>query len=256
MPILSADESKNLSTQEFLRMQSCEDTHWWYQNLNQLTLDALHRFVPSSYSSLLDVGCGTGRTLNLIRSHFPALQTYGVDYSETGTQFSAAQKSYPSIVQGSGDHLPFDSESFDVVICLDVLYIQSIDEAHCLQEIFRVLKPKGICLFNVPAFNWMQSSHDKAVKTRERYTRAQLRAKLLAAGFKIEKLVYWNFFLFPFMAAYRMGKRLRSAPASDLEGMTPALAHLFLTQILKFERWLSRFIFFPFGSSVFSVVSK
>ena len=109
---------------------------------------------------LLDLGCGEGRhsisaylladadivgldlgmqDLQTARSR---LQDFSVDANKAG---------YCAFIQGTGHTLPFADNSFDHVICSEVL--EHIPEyASFLQEIQRVLKPGGLFAVSVPRF--------------------------------------------------------------------------------------------------------
>jgi hypothetical protein len=103
---------------------------------------------------------------------------------------------------------------------------------------------------------------DHSVLSREvrRYDRAELRAKLEAAGFEIVRLTYTNAALLPPMAVARGIQRLRGLKA---EGQTqqeitvpPAPINALLTGVLKMEGvWLKAFDL-PFGSSLLCLARK
>jgi SAM-dependent methyltransferase len=99
--------------------------------------------------------------------------------------------------------MPFGSAEFDIVVSADVLCHKSVDPTTALSEIRRVLKPGGTIILNMPAFQWMYSTHDIHVHTRERVTAQQLRQWLKAAGFADVSTHYWNSILFPLMALRR-----------------------------------------------------
>jgi SAM-dependent methyltransferase len=70
------------------------------------------------------------------------LQDFSVDANKAG---------YCAFIQGTGHTLPFADNSFDHVICSEVL--EHIPEyASFLQEIQRVLKPGGLFAVSVPRF--------------------------------------------------------------------------------------------------------
>lgn len=107
-------------------------------------------FFPEKAGNVLDLGCGTCFYWPLLVKHCFRLE--GLDYSSI--LLSEAQKLIPhlnnarvNLKQGSGDVLPYESNSFDTVIALDVLHhIPNL--AGTLIEIKRVLKPNGI-FFNL-----------------------------------------------------------------------------------------------------------
>ena len=60
-------------------------------------------------------------------------------------------------MQGSVAHLPFEDESFEVVLSFDVLYcLEAPAEQSALQEMFRVLKPDGFAVINVAALEHIE----------------------------------------------------------------------------------------------------
>ncbi|BES64216.1 hypothetical protein SANA_06550 [Gottschalkiaceae bacterium SANA] len=100
-------------------------------------------------ASILDVGCGYGRTLNeLVLEGFE--QLIGVDFSSK--MIERGKSLYPELDLKTlkTPALPFPDESFDAVILFAVLTcIESNEEQIALlSEIHRVLKPAGIVLIS------------------------------------------------------------------------------------------------------------
>jgi 2-polyprenyl-6-hydroxyphenyl methylase / 3-demethylubiquinone-9 3-methyltransferase len=99
--------------------------------------------------SCLDVGCGGG----LLAEKFAKLgcQVTGVDPSEPslGTARTHAQQEGLEIqyLVATGEDLPFDDNSFDVIYCCDVLeHVDSVERA--IAEAARVLKAGGLYLYD------------------------------------------------------------------------------------------------------------
>lgn len=95
--------------------------------------------VPSG--KLLDVGCGTGRFL-------ASMPTAG--YELTGIDISAgmleeARERGLNVVEGSSGDMPFEDDSFDIVVTFAVLHHLIDPELvrATLREIVRVTKPGG-----------------------------------------------------------------------------------------------------------------
>ena len=73
-----------------------------------------------------------------------------------------------------------------------------------LKEAHRCLEPGAIALFNLPAYDWLLSAHDRRVHNVRRFTRGQARALLAGHGFRVLRSSYWNTLLFPLMLLHRL----------------------------------------------------
>ena len=82
----------------------------------------------------------------------------------------------------------FPGCEFDIVLSLDVLAFRGVDEQSAIGEMYRVLRPGGSLIINVPAFDFLRGSHDAAVSQIRRYTRPQLAALLKARRFPARTL--------------------------------------------------------------------
>lgn len=98
---------------------------------------------PNITGKILDVGCGT----KPYQSFFNCSQYVGLEF-DTGIDSEKKTADY----YYDGKVFPFASESFDCVICNQVLE-HVFEPENFLSEIFRVLKPEGILLLTVP-FIW------------------------------------------------------------------------------------------------------
>jgi len=107
----------------------------------------LARIVPGE--SVLDLGCGTGTlAIAAAKAVGPAGSVHGIDPS-LDLLAHAQKKARRANVDvafhtGSGEKLPFDDDSFDVVLCTLVFHHLSPQATHeTLAEILRVLRPSG-----------------------------------------------------------------------------------------------------------------
>lgn len=96
----------------------------------------------------LDVGCSTGIISDFLSEHFGAV--VGVDI-DTAAVERADQRGRPnaSFLAADALSLPFDVETFDVVVCAQV-YEHVSNPVGLLSEIRRVLRKNGVCFFSGP----------------------------------------------------------------------------------------------------------
>lgn len=92
----------------------------------------ISELMPKEVLSVLDVGAGTGEMAQAISSFRPELIFSGVDVY-------IRPKTFIPVVKYDGDRLPFDDDSFDTVITVDVLH-HCDDPVAVLKECARVTK--------------------------------------------------------------------------------------------------------------------
>ena len=108
--------------------------------------------------SILDAGCGEGFVLSFVAEQSPELRLFGVDLSEAAVSY--AREHFGSIAtfrKGNLYRLPFSDNSFDTVLCSEVLeHIEDPDRA--------VLELKRVARHNVlitvphePYFQWLNT---------------------------------------------------------------------------------------------------
>jgi SAM-dependent methyltransferase len=236
-----------VNTAEYARMFEAEDAQWWYAGMRALSFALLDPALPAAGERprLLDAGCGTGGNLVRLAERGRAL---GVDVSVDA--LSLARTRGVDVARASLLALPFPDGAFDVVTCFDVLYHRWVaDDLAATRELVRVLRPGGLLLVRVPALRLLWGAHDEAVHSRARYTRAELRRLLAAAGLVVRRATYCNTILFPLVAARRLLDRVTGRQGSDVAFLPAPLERLFRGALAVEERAV-RVLSLPLGTSV------
>ena len=239
-------------------MRAVEDTHWWFDAMEHITVQLLAMPGGKPARAVLDAGCGTGRNLRFLEGHFPAATVTGLDFSPVALDH-CKKRGFERLVRGSVNALPFASETFDLVTSFDVLTADSVDELPALREQARVLQPGGRLLIRVAAYDFLRSRHDMEWNIGRRFTRTGLQAKLIRAGLDVKFVGYANAFLFPVALAKRWMERVFPPrnDSSDLQvGADGGLKSSILRGILASEApWIVRALL-PFGLSVIALADK
>lgn len=237
---------------EYRNMYELELKHWWYKGLDCLLFQIVKKLNLPSSSKVLDAGCGTGRVLQKLHSHYDA---YGIDYSYEALRF-CGKRGLDRFVSGTLVNLPYHSEQFNLIICTDVLYHEGIsDDQLALREFYRVLKPGGTLILHLPALEILRGKHDKQVSTRERYTKAIILKRIQDSGFQVVFATYRLFFLFPFFLMVRLFQKDRENVKSDLS-LLPGWINQLLYKVVWIEnKWLCWFSA-PIGPSILLVAKK
>ncbi len=242
---------------EYYQIDRVEETHFWYRAMEQLALETIQAAYPGGSGMILDAGCGPGGMTQRL-SRFG--QVVGIDIHPTAHVLARRRVDAvrPSMIMGDVCALPLPAEYFDLVTVFDVLYNQAVaDDSQAIAELFRVLKPGGLLYLREPALEGLRGDHDLVVKTRQRYTAAEIRQRLTKAGFSIQKISYANMiFGIPiYLRRYLQRKAKREQTVSDTAPLPDALNRL-LFFILHTESRLLKTYSLPFGSSVICLAAK
>jgi len=245
-------------------VQIDEDNHWWFASRTRAILALLDKYAGPGKNSrrVLDVGAGAGNMMHNLAQYGDEI--VGLEYNPK--PIPVAKERGWDVRQGDATAMPFEDASFDIVALLDTVeHIEN--ERAVLAETFRVTRAGGTMLVTVPAFMWLWSYNDEINDHERRYTAPELRQKLELTGFRVKRISYNNFFLFPAIAGIRL-----------LRPYNPDLESPHLTQdeevyqvemepipepvnsILHFVGWLEaemvqRFSL-PFGTSVLCIAEK
>jgi len=182
---------------EIRQLDALESTHFWYR-ARKIQLSIWFKGLKSPNLRVLDLGSATGGNTLHIASLGHTVTS--VEYSDIGIEIQKSKGI--SVVWADTRKLPFEDESFDVVICLDV--IEHIEEDFMvIEEISRVLKCSGRFLISVPEDPKLWSSHDVSVNHFRRYTRDSLLNLVKSTDLKIKNLWSTLFLLRPIIVIAR-----------------------------------------------------
>jgi ubiquinone/menaquinone biosynthesis C-methylase UbiE len=116
---------------------------------SKLTDWALRHIVVEKHYTIVDVGCGGGRTVRKLAEAATEGKVYGVDYSEASIA-STARTNARGIALGrvevrlaSVSELPFANDMFDLVTAVETHFWWP-HLASDIREVQRVLKPGGL----------------------------------------------------------------------------------------------------------------
>lgn len=226
-----------------------EDRHWWHRALRQAIARALVKHAPGRPLEILDAGCGTGGVLRFLAGDH---RLTGLDLSPLALGYSR-RRGARRLARGSVERLPFADRSFDAAVSIDVLSHRSIRcDLAAMRELGRVLRPGGLLILQLSAFEALSGEHDVSVHQVRRYTRRQVTRLLGEAGFSPISVRYRLAFLPPLMLINNALARRRQ---DTVEEADIALPSPWINGTLRAAAWLDHRLgkIAPFGSSVFYV---
>ncbi len=138
-------------------VSQCQRPTGWLGRLNLRRMNASHSKVTDwglahvsidKHDTILDVGCGGGRTVGKLAEMATQGKVYGLDYSEESVALTKKtnarwiESGRVEVRHGSVSQLPFPDGMFDLVTAVETHFWWSSVSAG-MDEIFRVLKPGG-----------------------------------------------------------------------------------------------------------------
>jgi ubiquinone/menaquinone biosynthesis C-methylase UbiE len=235
-----------------------EMNHWWWEGRRQILRQTIKK---EKNLKILDIGCGTGETLSFLKTYLPKPSLYGIDSSPTAIKY-AMKRGHKNIISVDAKKLPFENNKFDYILLLDVLeHIK--DDTSILIEARRVLKKNGKIIITTPALQFIWSEHDTAQGHFRRYVRRRIRKITSNSKLSVKEISYFNFFLSPAIIGVRLLSKLKpfkkygeyNSKLNFSVAKKPFLNEL-LKSIFVFEVKLIKYINYPFGISIFTLLEK
>jgi SAM-dependent methyltransferase len=244
---------------EYEKMYHAEKKLWWYKILHGLVLNVLANNFPDKNIQIIDGGCGTGGLMyNLKENQYNHLK--GFDISMDALRFSKERNLnvFFGDLRNVGDF--FSKKSTDVFISNDSLYFLSDKERETFAEnIFQILKPKGIIILNLPAFKAFRGTHDISVGIKNRFHKKDILRIFNQDKYEILEMRYWPFLISPLIFTIRAWQRVKIKISSDKHhdsdvSVPPSFINNLLYGITNLENKLIKHK--PWGSSLFVVLRK
>ena len=138
----------------------------------KLTDWGLEHVSIENHHTILDVGCGGGRTVSKLAAIAKQGKVYGVDYSEESVaatkrmNLGSIDLGRVEVRQGSVSQLPFPDGMFDLVTAIETHFWWP-DLPGDLREVFRVLKAGGALVLIAEIY---KGANTVAAKLAEKYS--------------------------------------------------------------------------------------
>lgn len=247
-----------------------EQDYWWHVGKRAIVYALLEKYLPPSDPAArraLDLGCGTGRNLDSLARY---ARSVGLDSSGAALAF-CQRRGHRHLVRAAS--LPFADNSFDIVTALDVIEHLD-DDLGTLREIHRVMRPGGLLIISVPAYQALWSYWDQILGHRRRYTTLRMGGVVRRAGWRVRKLSYSNLAILAPTVAVRLLKSLRHRRSEVAMPPSDSAEHFAsdgpATDFVPVPDWLNRIMIgyyrgesralrsvdLPFGLSVVCVAQK
>lgn len=257
----------------YRQFRDLEQQHWWFQGRRTIFFSVLDRFLearadddcdppeerpPEERPVILDIGCGMGGMLPQLSRYGTAI---GFDMSLESLHH-CKERGFHQLAEGDGYHLPFADNSVDLVTLFDC--VEHIDDDRTvLRQAARIVKPGGLIMVTVPAYQFLFSDNDVCAHHKRRYTGGELKRKLREAGFTPIKTSYYNVILLPIIVPLVLAKKLKmrlfgvpKTPRSNISYAVNPLLNSILSATFRAERIPMRVLSFPAGHSVLCVARK
>lgn len=151
----------------------------------------ISEFREALRGEVVEIGAGIGQMTELLAQLPDVRRTFAIEPDANFCRKFRERLPKCELLEGTVSDLPIDT-SFDAALCINVLEHIREDAAE-LARFAKLLRARNgaLCLF-VPARPEIYAPIDKDFGHFRRYTRPELHAKLTNAGFKIERLHYFN----------------------------------------------------------------
>lgn len=222
-------------------------SHWYYQHKIACIRNLLERHSGDLSAALtrgqslraMDIGAGNGIISRSIGTRFAGLAVRW-DLVDSAYTSDVADHQYSVYRAVPGD------AAYDLIIAIDVVeHIQ--DDRRFVEFLASRLRPNGLLLICVPAFQFLWSNHDVFLEHYRRYRLAPLERLVGVSRLQIIDSGYTYILLFPLILVVRLAKRLLAdaaqseATGSDLR-VYPGRVNSILASVMGFERFLVRIL--------------
>jgi ubiquinone/menaquinone biosynthesis C-methylase UbiE len=140
---MSEPDHKRKSRAAFDRQAARYDTEMYGRHARRLHGEVMAAIEAFEFGAVLDVGCGTGATLEALVSVHPGVLAWGIDLSPEMIAVARRRTGAAARLDvADAEHLPLPDTSVDLVVCVDSLHHYPRPDA-CLAEMHRVTRPGG-----------------------------------------------------------------------------------------------------------------
>jgi SAM-dependent methyltransferase len=249
----------------FEALAAAEDRHFWFRSRSAVISAALRRLraPQGTPRRILEIGCGTGHLLPVLRHSCPGAHVVGMDLYAEGLAF--ARRRSGSLVRADAFAAPF-GPCFDVIGLFDVIE-HLPDDVATLRVLHEALAPGGVVMVTVPAHAWLWSRFDEAACHCRRYECSTLERALVDGGYAVEDMTEFMSTTLPLvwlnrraMRATGRNRQRRRAPDADPVRdelkIRPGINGVLTWFLMREAQWIGRGGHLPWGTSILAVARK
>lgn len=230
----------------YQRLADNEIKHWWWRARRDILRATISKLsLPSGDATILDAGCGTGGNLSML-GEFGEIAAF--EFDDTARDIASRRLGADIPFGALPDQLPFEGRLFELITLFDVLeHIEADTES--LIALKARLKPGGLILVTVPAFQSLWSHHDETHHHYRRYTKRSLADTADKAELEVINSYYFNSLLFPLAVGTRALKSALGREEPD-DKMPSHGTNELLYRIFSLEKNFIETVKLPFGLSL------
>jgi len=228
----------------FERISVSNDTHWWFRSRRDIFEQLINK-IDIKEPEVLDFGSGVGANISLLKKFSKNIDAY-----EPNTEMHDLIKERYNVKV-----IEKIEKKYDLIFLTDVIeHIE--DDINGMKNIVNHLKDNGHLLVTVPAYQFLFSEKDKILHHFRRYNKKTL-LNIFPDNVKIEKISYYNFFLFFPLAIIILFFKVFKVKFINVSEKTPnKTINYLMYKIFSFEKKFLNYVSFPFGISIISLVKK
>ena len=233
----------------YLKQIDNESKHWWFKARREILNKQIKKYSTKKKMSILDFGSGSGTNIYML-SKYGEVDVYEKDNKTTNFLKKKFTKNGIKIIKKC-----FSKKKYDLILAADVIEHIKNDKK-IINNLNKILKKNGLIIVTVPAYQFLFSKKDQALKHFRRYNLNGLK-KLFNSDFKTLKISYYNSLLFiPIAIAIIFFKLINRQFVNEVEVKPNNILNYILYSIFKFEKFILKYFNFPFGISIISIFKK
>jgi len=248
---------------DFHEQEADAGNHYIDRTSRLHTIRKLERYIKDSDAVVLEIGSSSGYLIRDIKQSKPSLSLIGSDCIPDPLRKISINNPNIPLIQFDLNRCPLPDNCIDIVVALNVLeHIQ--DDETAMQQIYRILKPGGYAIIEVPANQDLYDLYDEQLKHFRRYNFYDFAKKAKKNNFAIIEASHIGFFIYPIFKYVKL-KNKKCSGLSDLDQKKkvskfirfggPIMSNL-LFFFLILELNLGRVIRYPFGIRCVFVLRK
>ena len=244
----------NDSLTAFHESEASHGNHYIDKASRRHALQQIKGLIGKQGIVILEVGSSSGYFLRDLKLVAPTAFIIGSDcISEPMERLAVNMPNIP-LIQFDLTKCPLPDSSIDALVLLNVLeHIE--DDQKALKQLYRILKPGGIAVIEVPANPELYDFYDELLKHYRRYNLINLMFISEKVGFKLLFKSHLGFFIYPLFKFVKLrNKRKKNKTQTEKQlnvktmiGFGGSIANLLLYVLMLSELTLGTVIRYPFG---------